>query len=171
MTDKTHKNVLFIGIGIFFFLAVSSIAYLFRESLRILLLSVSGIHPLAVKLMIETTYFFTFVAGVFGLLKVLKTYKFKSEKLFLWLIGLLIFAQLLQFAVPYFLSNFHTESYFKNTSAYYNFLRSDLLYETLDALFEYLVYIVLGIVIYKNRNLILLNDTYENDLNEIGNEN
>ena len=167
LPNKNNQGIL-LGIGVFFFLSTSGFAYLFKIVLRNLLLNINGISPVTIMLCTELVYLLTFVIAVFGLMKNLKNRPVNVKKLYFIFIGLLILGQILQFAVPLVMQTIQTENYLSNSSEYYNSINLNLIYSTIDAVFEYLVYVIIGIVIYKNRNLQIPSNE-DSEINEIGN--
>ena len=168
MKLSSQKPILILGIGIFFYLATASMAYLFKESLRILLLNRGGFPPLVIKLVIESVYVMTYIIGIFALLRVLKSTFIRFDKLFFILILLLALGQILQFVITQFTFDLYTEEYFANVSDYYDFFKINYWYHALDAGFEYFMYIILGLIIYKNQDLILKSESQVSDISEIG---
>ncbi|MFA7686498.1 MAG: hypothetical protein WCY25_01400 [Moheibacter sp.] len=164
-----NKPIFLIGIGIFFYLATAGFAFLLKDILRILLLHFDGVHPIIVKVFSELVYFLFFLTGISVLLNILKNRIVQMKNLFFQMIVLTAFGQVIQFIGSYFLFRFYRDNYFVNSSAYFEFMNQNPAYYTLDAGFEYLIYVVLGIMIYKNRDLVLNFDSNSNSkIQEIG---
>src|SRR5690606_31546677 len=119
-------------------------------------------HPIIVKVFSELVYFLFFLTGISVLLNILKNRIVQMKNLFFQMIVLTAFGQVIQFIGSYFLFRFYRDNYFVNSSAYFEFMNQNPAYYTLDAGFEYLIYVVLGIMIYKNRDLVLNFDSNSN---------
>lgn len=83
------------------------------------------------------------------------------------MIVLTALGQMIQFIGSYYVSRIYRDNYFVNTLDYYEFLNQNPVNYTLDAGFEYLIYVVLGFMIYKNRDLVLEFDQ-DSKIQEIG---
>ncbi len=162
-----NNSILLIGIGIFFYLATASFAFLLKDSARIFLLHFDGVHPMIVKVFSELVYFLCFLISISALISILKNRILRVKKLFFQMIVLTALGQLIQFIGSYYVSRIYQDNYFVNTLDYYEFLNQNPVNYTLDAGFEYLIYVVLGFMIYKNRDLVLKFDL-DSKIQEIG---
>ena len=94
---------------------------------------------------------FLFIFGIIFLLKFIK--KTKSVNYFKYLIivvVILILAQLLQFLLAIFHIEFLLENYSGEFDKYYNGENKKAIYGTYYALFEYLQYLSIGLIVFIN---------------------
>ncbi len=150
-SEKNKRNpILLIGIGIFAWLVIGSIAFLFKRTIKDIFFNIS-ISPNYTIIIAELVNFATYIIGIIILVKIIKSGKISELNIFKSSILLLIIAQILQYFVPLIMSKFRTESYLNNSGQYYVFLRENPNYFSISIVAGTVLYLFVGIIIYLKR--------------------
>lgn len=170
MKISSFKNnqILLIGIGIFFLMAAESIGFFFQFTLKNLLLYVEGIQPLIIFLVSKLIYLFTFIAGLYFLLRVLEKNKFSFLRIIYLLFAGIVIGQLLQFLASFILFNFENENFYQNFHAYTEFNSMTGYIRVLDLVIWLMQPLILGWMLYENRNLVF-GQSESRQIDKIGN--
>ncbi len=150
-SKSTEKNpILLIGIGIFAWLGIGSIAFLFERILKDICFNFS-VNPKFIEWVSELTSFSIQLIGILLLLKIIKTSRVSDLNIFKYSFFLLITAQVLQFIQPIINNKLRADVYLNNSSNYYEFLKENPFYNSIYVFSGLILYLVIGIIIYKNR--------------------
>jgi len=76
--------------------------------------------------------------------------------------------QILGGIIPFVFSGYQSIDYYKNLNIYYDSIKLNVFYLSLPAIFSFVLYIILAIIFYKNRNQIVIEDSGDTDLDQIG---
>lgn len=163
------RPILILGVGIFFFLAVSSIAFVPKDLFRRFLIMNGSFDPILVMILSELIEIIIYVVSAFGLIKIMKNRSLSVERIFYYSIGLLVLGQILGGIIPVVFSGYQSIDYYKNLNVYYESINLNVLYSSLPSIFSFVLYIILAIIFYKNRNLIVIESADGTDLDQIGN--
>jgi hypothetical protein len=158
MTEINKGNrILLIGIGIFFWLGIGSFATLLKIITVDVLFHLT-VNPYLIKIFGDLIYFFTHIIGVIVLIKIIKSERFSETKLFVISFLIIIFSQVLQGLEPFIASNLRTKDSLDNTINYYDFLKENVNFTTVMISLEFILFIVVGLMIYINRKKTLANN-------------
>ena len=143
-------RIIYVGIGVFFWLTIGGFSFLIENSIKDLLLNLN-IQPIIIiwiKLFIQLiTYAFGFILGI----NIIKSTKKPELIIFRNVIILFILGQILQFFQPMLTNLFRTEKYFNNSSDYYDLIQTNPTNSLIIQILSFLSFVVVGIIIYKKR--------------------
>ena len=151
-SKKIEKNpILLIGIGIFAWIGIGSIAFLIERTIKDILLNI-GISPNYIEIIAESVDFSIYIIGIIILVKIIRTNKFSEWNIFKFSVLLVIIGQLLQVIEPLINGKLRTEEYLNNSSQYYTFLKENPEYYSIGIVSAYLIWIIIALIIYLKKN-------------------
>jgi len=147
-SKKTERNpILLIGIGIFAWIGIGSIAFLFERTLKDIFLNI-GISPNYTEIIAELVDLSTFVIGIIILVNIIKSNKFSEWNIFKFSVLLVIIGQVLQFLESTINSKIKNDDYVNNSSQYYEFLKENPEYYSISVVGAVLIWIIVALIIY-----------------------
>jgi hypothetical protein len=148
--EQNDNKIIYIGIGVFLWLTIGGFSVLFENIVKDLFLNLN-IQPriiLWTKLIVQLiTYFFGFIIGI----KIIKSSNKTKLRIFWNLIILFILGQLLQFLQPYGIELYGNENFFNNSAEFREFRYSNTIEYMAVMILEFLSYLIVGLIIYRNR--------------------
>lgn len=151
-----RKPILLIGISIFAWSAIGSIAYLIKAMSKDVFLNI-GIVPELNIFITELLDFAIYIIGILFLFRVIRLNKFSYINILKFSIVFLIISQILQFFQPMLNTKMMNEGYLDNSSEYYRFLSDNPEYYYISALSSVVVWIVIIYIILNERKSNLIN--------------
>lgn len=168
MKNNVDNSFLIIGIGVVFYLFLTTYAFLIQDWIRLVALNFNGVSPIALFLSIEIIYILICVLFSFYFVQILQRKSFQTKKLFIHLaIGILV-GQILQFLTHMPFNPFKSDLYFENSNLYYEGIQTEYVLRIISPSRALLVDLFLIFFFYKNRNLLLKLDSNQNDMEDIG---
>ena len=162
---KINPPILLLGIGIFFWLAISGFGYAIKKLFMDFMMNMENGNGIWIGIIGETFELVFILAGLKYLIHILKSKVIKLETLFFVVIGLLFLSQIFQFIIPIgFEEFFRSEFYFENLEFFY----ANTTYHFISGGIGILTYILMIILIYQSRNDILAE---KDQIEKIGNSN
>ena len=146
--NNERNSILLVGIGIFAWIGIGSVAFFFKRALNDIFLNI-GISPSHTVLAVSLLDFTICIIGIVILIKIIKSGKYSDWNIFISTLLLLIIGQALQFIEPILNNKFKTEEYFNNSSQYYDFLMENQEYYYISAAGTFLIWIIVALIIYK----------------------
>ena len=147
---KEKSKVYLFGIALFSYLALISTVYL----IRIILENFFIINEVPFKTsfwIYNCISLFLFILGIILSLQIIKKMKVANYfKTIIIVIIILVLAQLFQFLVTFYGFDFILENYSAEFDKYYNGESKKGIYGTYYAIFEYLKYLSIGIIVFIN---------------------
>jgi hypothetical protein len=168
MIDKLDNRVLYIGIGLVFYLFLTTYAFLFQDWFRIIALFLGGFSPIPLFIFKELVYLIFCILVSFLFLNYLKKNKNSSQKLFVHLAIFMVIGQILQFITYPILNMIETEEYAINYIEYSEATRSEAAFSIISPARFLVLDILLIFLFYKNRNLLIQLDPNSEEIETIG---
>jgi len=168
MINKFDNRFLIIGIGVVFYLFITTYAYLFQEWTRLFALNFANFPSIPLFFFIQFVYVLTIVLFCFFFQSKLKKQKLNSKKLFIQLAIAMIVGQFLQFISRFVFDLFTTPEYWDRLIAYSDEIRSDYALGSIAPSLSLLIDLFLIYFFYKNRNLLIQLDANSEEIETIG---
>lgn len=147
---KDNSKIYLFGIALFSYLALISTVYL----IRIILENFFIINEVPFKASFwinNSISLLLFIVGIIMSLQIIKNLKAVNYfKILIIIIVILILAQLFQFLVAFYSYDFIFENYSDEFDKYHDSESDKAIYGTYYALFEYLRYLSIGIIVFVN---------------------
>jgi len=152
-TKKNKRNpVLLFGIGLFAWIGIGTIAFLFERITKDIFLNIGGINPKYTFLIAELVDFSTYIIAIIIFVNIIKSKKFSELNIFKFSVLLLIIGQILQYLESYVNSRIPNENYQNNSKQYFDFLKENPEYYTINVAVSVLIWIIVALIIYLNKN-------------------
>lgn len=162
------NRFLIIGMGVVFYLFLTTYAFLIQDWIRLVALNFNGVSPIALFLSIEIIYISICVLLSFYFVQILQRKSYQAKKLFIGLaIGMLV-GQVLQFLTHMPFNPLKSDLYFENLNFYYEGIRTEYVLNAISPIRALLIDLFLILLFYKNRNLVLNLDSNQTDMEDIG---
>lgn len=168
MINKLDNRILLIGIGVVFYLFLTTYAFLFQDWIKLIALNIGGIPAIPLYFFLELFYFIVCVVFSFLFLQILKRKQIPSKKIFIYLVAFMAFGQILQFVTYPILNLLRSSDYFENSSNFYTEIQNNYMFSTIIPIRALLLDLFLILIFYKNRNLILKIDSEPQEIEKIG---
>jgi len=168
MINKLDNRFLLIGIGVFFYLFITTYAFLFQDWTRLLAINFTEIPPVALFFFIQIVYLSTIILFSFLFQSKLKNEKTNSKKLFIQLAIWMVVGQCLQFVTYFIFDLIETSQYLDRLVAYSEAIRNEYALGWVSPGLSLIVDFFLIYFFYKNRNSILNLDAKTYDFEKIG---
>lgn len=147
-SNQKKTIVDFIGFGVFLYLSITSFGYLIRILIEKLLI-INGIS-FEISFWIYSILYLVFILVPFYLaisyLK--KASEINYPKIWVVLIATIILANIGQFIVAYYSTEYIEEKFPNQIAAYYDFSKPKGIYFTYEAVFSFLRYILIGTIVF-----------------------
>lgn len=170
MRNSQIKLFLLVGIGIFFFLSITSLTIIITDILRDLLIELTPIRSFGVFVLIEATNILVFIFGSLYFIQWLKNNRTEHKKLFIGLITIYVLIQVFQI-LWHGIHNLLSGEYFYRLSDYYEFLNGNYILILIPKLIDLLLDLFLALILYQNRNLITAENSELSEIEQIGTQN
>ena len=149
---KTERNpILLIGIGIFSWIGIGSIAFLFQRFIKDIFLNV-GVEPKYTEILSQFVDIGIYIIGIIVLINVIKSNKISEWKIFKFAILLLFIGQILQYFESAVNTKIKNDNYLNNSSEYYNFLNENPEYYSIGIVATFLIWIITALIIYLKKD-------------------
>ena len=168
MINKLDNRFLFIGIGVIFYLFITTYAFLFQDWTRLLAINFAEIPSIALFFFIQIIYLSTIILFSFLFQSKLKNGKTNSKKLFIQLAIWMVVGQFLQFITYFIFDLIETSQYLDRLVAYSEAIRNEYALGWVSPGLSLIVDFFLIYFFYKNRNSILNLDAKTDDFEKIG---
>lgn len=156
---QENSRIYLFGIALFSYLALISTVYL----IRIILENFFIVNEVPFKVsfwIYNCVSLFIFIVGIIMSLQIIKNLKSVNYfKTLIIIIVILILAQLFQFLVAFYSYDFIFENYSAEFDKYHDSESDKAIYRTYYALFEYLKYLSIGIIVFINIKKSKINST------------
>jgi|GEM_PF-6470637 len=151
-SNQKKAIVNFIGFGVFLYLSITSFGYLIRMLTEKLLI-INGVS-FETSFWIYSILYLVFILVPFYLAinYFKKTSEINYSKIGVVLIATIILANIGQFIVAYYITEYIEEKFPNQIAAYYDFSKPKGIYFTYEAAFSFLRYILIGIIVFIHKN-------------------
>ena len=143
IANKVQDNVLLLGSGILYWIGLGSFAFLIKR-ITLDCMYYMDLSPSFLIISSELMKFITCIAGVYFVIKVIKTNKYDNKTIFIASVILILVSELLGFLEPMLAFRLNTEASLENIIKYHDFLEENVIYGSISAALYIIIYLVTG---------------------------